>query len=294
MAEENKPAEGAGGEAKKVINATMETYADDLAKVVVDNENGLVKKIIDEEEKQKEEKEKKSPERQKNQFFLYTGISLIVASFIAVLLVFLFREKIFQVEVPPQYVPIIFTDKTEFKEVSGFKKEEIIQTILSEIENVELKNGGIEGIFLTIDKKIIGLRNFLTLIESNIDQTKLEFVSDNFLIGGVNKENKIPFILIKTRYISDIFDPMWNWENKMFFDIHKLFGLDINADTKYLLESSFEDGIIQNKNARILKDKDGKIVMMYVFADENSVIITNSELAVREIVMRLISSKIKK
>ena len=48
MAEENKSAEGTGGEVKKVINATIETYADDLAKEVVGNENGLVKMIIDE------------------------------------------------------------------------------------------------------------------------------------------------------------------------------------------------------------------------------------------------------
>lgn len=292
--EENKPTEGAGGEVKKVINTTIETYADDLAKVVVGNENGLVKKIIDEEEKQKEEKEHKSPERQKNQLFLYAGIFLIVASFIAVSLVFFFRQKIFQVEVPPQYVPIIFTDKTEFKEISGLKKEEIIQTVLNEVNTAEIKEGGIEGVFLTTDKKVIGLRAFLTSIEASLDQTKLEFVSDGFLIGAVNKESKIPFVLIKTRYIADIFDSMRAWENKMFFDLHKFFGVDINKDTKYLLESNFEDGIIQNKNARILKDKDGKIVMMYVFADENSVIVTSSELAVQEIILRLISSKIKK
>ena len=294
MAEENKSTEGAGEEAKKVINVTIETYADDLAKVVVDNENGLVKKIIDEEEKQKEEKEHKSPERYKNQFFLYAGISFVVASFILVSLVFLFRKKIFQVEVPLQYVPIIFTDKTEFKEVDGLKKEEIIQTVLNEINNAEFKDGGIEGVFLTINKKVLGLREFLKITEVNLDQTKLEFVNDAFLLGGVNKESKIPFILIKMRYIVDIFDSIRAWENKMFFDFHKLFGVDINADTKYLLESNFEDGIIQNKNARILKDKDGKIVMMYVFVDENSVIITNSELAVKEILRRLVSGKVKK
>ena len=281
-------------ENKKNTNVVLETFADDLAKVVVGSENGLIKKIIDEEEKQKEEKEKKSPERQKNQLFLYSGIVLIIIAFIAVSLVFLFREKIFQVETPLQYVPIIFTDKTEFKEIDGLEKEEVIQTILNEINTVELKDGGIEGVFLTTNKKVLGLREFLKITETNLDQTKLEFVSDSFLLGGVNKESKIPFILIKTRYISDIFSSMRNWEGKMFFDLHRLFGVEVNAETKYLLESNFEDGIIQNKNARILRDKDGKIVMMYVFADENSIIITNSELAVREILLRLISSKIKK
>ena len=56
----------------------------------------------------------------------------------------------------------------------------------------------------------------------------------------------------------------------------------------------FEDGIVQNQNARILYDAEKKIVMMYIFADENSVIITGTESAAREIMLRLASSRVKK
>jgi len=63
----------------------------------------------------------------------------------------------------------------------------------------------------------------------------------------------------------------------LFNDLHVFFRIDISSDTKHLLTKSFEDGLIANKNARILKDVDGTIIMMYVFADDKSVIITNSE-----------------
>lgn len=281
-------------EKNKVKNVNVETYAEDMARVIGDNENGAVKKIIEEQEDYNTEDKKTSPESKKNKIFLFIGIFLVLLSFIAVSLVYLFKKEIFTVEVAPQYVPIIFTDQTSFKEISGLKKDEIAQTILNETNTAEFKSEGIEGIYLTVDKKVLGFRKFLELIEVNLNQTKIEFIDDNFLIGATNKEIRNPFILIRMRSIADVFDPMRVWESKMFYDLHGLFGVGINADTKYLLEKSFEDGIVQNKNARILYDKDGKIVMMYVYTEEDSLIITNSETAVSEVMLRLASSQIKK
>ena len=53
------------------------------------------------------------------------------------------------------------------------------------------------------------------------------------------------------------FGQMRNWENKMFSDLHDIFGIPLSLDTGYLLTKNFEDGIIQNKNARILRDGSG-------------------------------------
>ena len=295
-------------EEKKVTNVIVETYANDMAGVIGDNENGMVKKIIEEEERHNAQYEKLSPESTKNKIFLAVGVVLVFLSFAAVSLVFLFRKEIFTVNITPQYVPIVFTDKTEFKDISGLKKEEVIQTILNEAKGAEFKDGGIEGIYLTIDKKVLGLRKFLDLMEASIDQTQSEFIGDNFLIGATDRvsndistESKTApsagrdlFILLKMRSTADVFDPMKVWESKMFSDLHGLFGVNINADTKYLLEKKFDDGIIQNKNARILHDKDGNIVIMYIFAEDDSLIITNSENAASEVMLRLASSTIKK
>ena len=90
-----------------------------------------------------------------------------------------------------------------------------------------------------------------------------------------------------------VFPVMLGWENKMLYDLSGFFGVSISSDTNYLFTKDWEDGVVANKNARILRDKDGKIVLMYVYADDNSIIITNSEDAVNEIVLRLASSKIK-
>ena len=101
-------------------------------------------------------------------------------------------------------------------------------------------------------------------------------------------------MLLKMRSIPDIFEILRAWESKMFFDLHGFLGINISPETKYLLTANFEDGIVENKNARILYDLDRKIVIMYVFAEDNSVIITENNAAVREIILRLASSQIKK
>ena len=80
----------------------------------------------------------------------------------------------------------------------------------------------------------------------------------------------------------------------MFSDLHGLFGVDINADTNYLLTKDFEDGIVGNKNAHILRNKDGNMVFEYVFADDTSVVITNKDEVAQEVMLRLASGQIKK
>ena len=96
------------------------------------------------------------------------------------------------------------------------------------------------------------------------------------------------------RSTPDVFPAMKDWEAKIFYDLHGFFGININADTNYLLQKDFEDGIVQNKNARILHDTNGRIVLMYVYLEDGSLLVTNSETAVGEVITRLASARVKK
>ena len=51
---------------------------------------------------------------------------------------------------------------------------------------------------------------------------------------------------------------------------------------------------MQNKNARVLRDKEGVIILMYVFADDKSVVVADSEEAVRIVKERLAAGEVKK
>lgn len=283
----------------KTSNKVVETYAEDMARVIGDDTQGLVKKIIHGEEEHEIEKKNLSPESKRNKIFMFVGILLMVLS-VAVLSYFAFlKEDVSAIPVEKQFTPIIFTDKSSFIETSGFNKDEIIQLIFNQYNTTKVKNGGIEGVYLTENKQIVGLRRFIAILKSSFaPDPNPALVNDNFLMGVVNSAipdstatSKDFFILIKIRLTTDIFDTMRAWEGKMFSDLHGLLGMNISSNTNYLLTKDFEDSILENKNARVLYNKDGQIILAYVFADDNSLIIATSQNAVHEIMFRLSSAK---
>jgi hypothetical protein len=297
MPEEEKtnPAIDAG------VHKTVQTYAEDIAKTIEGDKGGggLIKKIIHEDEEHQIEKINQSPESRKNKILLVAGSILILVA-LATLLYFIFNKNISTVPAQVQFVPLIFNDKSSFIEVKDLKKDEIAQTVLNKVDTTDVKPGGIEGIYLTVDKRTVGLHEFIGLISGNFVPGN-NFISNNFLLGAVNEGTKPAsssgkdfFILLKMRSVPDIFDSLRLWEGKMFVDLQGFFGISTSPLTKNLPTKSFEDGIIENRNARILYDNDRKIVMMYIFADDTSVIITDTDAAAREIMLRLSAGEIKK
>lgn len=289
----------------EIKNKVVKTYAEDMAQAIEgDKEIGLIKKIIHGEEEHEIEKRNLSPESKKNKFFMMVSALLIFLA-LAILSFFVFSKDVATVPVEKQFVPIIFVDRTDFLEVKGLGKEEIVQTVLNKVNETKVKPGGVEGIYLRDGKKVVGLREFLALLKGNFVLDNSGLVNDNFLLGVVNNETqpaslagKNFFILLKVRTLADIFDSLRAWESKMFSDLYGFFGIVISSETKHLFTAAFQDGIVENKNARILYQKDeqedNKIVMMYILADDTSIIITNTNDAAREIILRLASSQIKK
>lgn len=284
----------------KVKNKNVQTYAEDMAKVI-ESDGGAIKKIIHEEEEREIEKKNLSPESRKNKVFMLVSLVLVVLSFSALIFIAVFKQQIFTVNIAPQFASLIFTDQSKFLEVSGLNKDKIAQTVSNEVNATKVKVGGIEGIYLTENNQVVRLRQFIALIKSSFVPGQAAFIDDNFLTGVFNTGVKSAspaggnfFILLKVRSFADVFSTIKSWENKMFYDLHGFFGRDISVDTNYLLTKDFTDGLVANKSARILYDKDGKIVLMYVFADDNSVIITNTQEAAQEIINRLSAGQISK
>src|ERR1035437_6836554 len=273
------------------INSVVRTYTEDMAEVLENDTQGLVKKIIHGAKEHEQERENLSPESKKNKFFMIVSILLIVLAVITLSFFILKNNVSNTVPVLKQFVPIIFNDQSTYIEVSALNRDEIIQTVLNEVNATKAQVGGVEGIYLTENKQMIGLRRFIALITSSfIPGDNTLFVNDNFLMGAVNNDF---FILLKVRSTADVFNSLRLWEPKLLTDLHGFFGIDVSSGTSYLFKKEFQDGIVENKNARILYDSNGKIVMMYIFADDNSVIITGSQEAAHEIVLRLASGQTK-
>jgi hypothetical protein len=285
----------------KFKNRSVETYTEDMVKAIESDKGGLIKKIIHEEEQHESQKKDLSPGSKKNRLFLFISFLLMFLALAMLMFLLFFTNNITTVPVVAPMTSIIFADKTDFKAIDGLTKDKIEQTVLNQVNNTETKVGGIDGIYLTENKKVVGFKEFIGLLKGNLTPSQLGLFSDNFLLGayvsGIKQISPSAgdfFILLKVRSFSDLFPVMQNWENKMLNDLGGFLGINISPDTNYLFTKNFEDGIIMNKNARILKDNNGNIVLMYVYIDDSSIIITNSELATKEVMLRLASSQIKK
>ncbi len=60
-----------------------------------------------------------------------------------------------------------------------------------------------------------------------------------------------------------------------------------------LFQKSFGDALIDNLDARVLKDDAGNIVLMYVFPTDNMILITDNIDTVTEVTNRLRARKIE-
>ena len=283
-------------EENNIKSKKIETYTDDMAQAIRDDRTGLIKKIINEEEKNEAEKINLSPDSRRNKTFVLLGVILLLASFMIIVFLFFFKEEINTVSIEPKYSAYIFSDKSGFKDSTNLDKNKLTSLIYNTAYNTEVEKGKIESFYITENNNIIGFRAFVSKMETSIFPEYISRVfDDNFLLGVFNSgERKDPFILLKNNSFQDVFVLMKSWENKMLYDLHGIIGLELSTETNYLFTKDFEDGVIANKNARVLYGEDGQIILMYVFFDNSFVIITDSISATNEIVARLSSSQIKK
>ena len=280
-------------EAPKKVSV-IQTYAEDMAHAMDNAQGGLIKKIIEEQEQAGKEEENLSPESKKNKTLMLVSVILILVAIILVgVMLFLSMKPTPTVEVQ-QSKSLIYIDQSTFLPIDNLTKEQITQTVKNEALLTKVKSGGVEAIYLTENKQVIGLRRFLELIKVALPDAVAADTNDSFMIGTFNGEKKGLFILLKVRSFTDIFPSLKSWENKLFNDIHDLFGIDITTANNYLLTKDFDDGVIGNKNARILHTTAGDDVFGYVFADETSVVVIADKAAANEVMLRLAASGLKK
>jgi hypothetical protein len=276
----------------KIKEDMVETFAGDVAGAIEESHGGLVKQLIKEEETRDAEKIAELPEYKLNNIFMIGSLLLFILA--GGIIFYFIPAKTAPAPVVLNMPPLmIFTDQNTDVDLSDLNANEVLQKINDASRDSLVKRGGIEGFNLKKSGQLVGLRKFVEITESNFVPGSLDFVADNLLVGTMNIDDTRhgTFMIIKARSMQDIFGPMRLWESKIFADLHDMFGVNLNADTSYLSSKEFDDEIIENKNARVLHDKDGKIVLIYIFADDTHVVITDDNDLIHEVITRLAGSR---
>lgn len=278
----------------------IETFTADMVQAISNDKSGLVKKLIHEEEEKQRSKEIIFTSSRKNLFFIFSGIGLIcIAIALFVFVVMFNKEK--DVLSPISKNGQLFIDQTTEKDVTGLSKENISMEVLNFSINSTVKNGGLESLYIFENGMKLNFSRLMSFLKSELNIHQLSVFEPEFFIGVFKSKNPAEsiakgdlFLIFQTKSFDDAFPVLKAWEKKMLVDIGGFFGINLSPQTAYLFEKAWQDKIILNKNAKILTDDQGEIVLFYSFLNDKQMIITKSEQAMKEVILRLYSSRVKK
>ena len=154
------------------------------------------------------------------------------------------------------------------------------------------------------EESLISSRDFLERIGVYPPGVLIRTLSPDLALGSIG--GKARFLVIKNNYYGGAFSGMLQWEKTMVDDLRNLLDLDaikssrskteiVGATTSIsqLAVSGFKDALIANRDSRIFKDGSGAIILLYLFPDNNTIIIAGSENTAKIVVEKLLRTKVK-
>lgn len=161
------------------------------------------------------------------------------------------------------------------------------------------------------EERVLPTSELFSILNTRIPGILLRSFGERFMMGIYHFGENIPFLLVDIPTFDNAFAGMLEWEETMYADLGELLGkqsiapqprADTTATTTNTTPSApvqvasidreFEDLTVRNKDARVLRNSRGEIVLLYSFIDRETLLITHSENVLREMVNKLIATKL--
>lgn len=137
----------------------------------------------------------------------------------------------------------------------------------------------------------VGLGTLLNIMKPRMPQTLVSVLTPTYFIGVHASDVNVPFILMKVTSPDHAFAGMLDWEKQMSQDLQpflEIRGVPLGGDLP-----QFSDLAIENIDARILREEDGTIRIIYAIVERNVVVITNSITTLKELADRIHTQVLK-
>ena len=115
-------------------------------------------------------------------------------------------------------------------------------------------------------------KEFFAVLGMQLPHALMSSIENSFMIGGIMTTVPEPYLIIRSYNFDALFAGLLRWEGTMQKDLSPLFG------TLSATSTLFTDAVQNNRSTRILRDVDGKEILLYSFINQNqdTVIITTS------------------
>ncbi len=178
-------------------------------------------------------------------------------------------------------------------------KSTLIQSV-GELKKKNIQIGTLYGIAIKEEGDGINKRTdasrFLRILEANLPGALSRTLEDKFSFGFYSASNLNTYLILKTDSFDNAFAGMLEWEDTIANDIGPLFfdhnQLLIATTTQSLGKNTFVDKVYENKDARVLMDKEGKPIMLWSIIDQTMIIIASNPMTLEELSRRMTTQSI--
>ena len=181
--------------------------------------------------------------------------------------------------------PILTDQKIEI--IASQDKKEVFSRDLKSALSAEEAGGNLTEISvvkITNEQKTSLTKDeFFSMLRAQMPKGLQDYLEKDFMLLNFSGKGNSPVLIFKSKSYTYVFSEMLKWEKSLTNDLKALF-----PNTDLLGNDSFADKYIQNHDARIA-EKNGKIDLIYSFADRKYLIIANSNEALAETFRRFSS-----
>jgi hypothetical protein len=277
----------------KKIEGNIRTYATDIAETMRREKGSIIKIALAEQQRRNEFKEKINPVATKNLIVMMLGFVLIVGG-IMIFIYSIFNqtrtETVTRTNVV--YPSLLFTENQVQIDISELNRAEFLRAIHTQTDNQTLIPETMNNIYVSY-KTSFGQTSapstlFITKAGIEIPETLFQNLDSQFMLGVYSKPpTNNQFLIFKIKDFNETFLAMRDFETNMLSNMLRFFRIDTKKDGKDIFSKQFETATLFNKEARVLKNSDGKIILSYIFLDSKTIMITTDTIAVQEVLKRL-------
>lgn len=287
----------------------VRTYKGDLENAIAINHLSSINIAIAENQKMRsqiaEGVENGAPasDYSKGKIIIFISALLVIIGIIAIITAYIWNTRTSNPAVIVRELSSLIT--TEYKDelnVDSVAKNKFVSVLSSKLNDYQIPVNNFYNPYITIGtstgRRLISSSEFVTLADFKIPDLIKRTLLPDFMVGTYSLEGNLPFIILKTSYFENAYAGMLAWENYLEKDLRVLFRFEgyqnsggILDELKPTVVKKFEDGVLANKDVRLIRGADGKTMLLYGIIDKETIIITVKETAFKEILDRLNKEK---
>lgn len=282
----------------KKVSVGIRTYAADIADIMRREKGSVIKIALAEQQRRRLDKEKRDPTSTKNLIVILLGVIFIVSGILVFVYTILNRDTPVIISPTPLAPSLIYSENQTQIDVTRETRGNFYKQIHGNLNASYADNKSITNLYIVSDtavgKSPISSQIFFNKLGIKVPDNVVALLSGQMMLGVHKIEDQGNlFLIIRTKEFNQTFSAMKDWEISMANDLVRLFRIDPKSFSGDIFSLDFKTTVLFNKESRSLYDKEGNLVLTYVYLDKNTIIITTNQPLVEEVIKRINSQSIK-